>query len=334
MPKGSFLQRCLAGAALLSLFTGCLGLGARERPLRVSRSPWPTYEFFELGEAKGLDSLEGLRLKVHYFTEMFDSRRAFEKGNVDVALLTPYEVLLAKDAGADPVIVLLMDYSFGADGLVAQRSIHSLKELRGKKIGVEVGTVSHFTVISALRTVGLSESDVTILNLGNNDLAQAFEKGLIDAAASWEPTISAMASRGRGRVIFDSRKMPKIIASVVAVRREVYHTRRDDLRRLVRFWFKVQDYYQGHMDESHRIMSLSQSRSSDDLAVQEFTRELKGIQLAGKSENEEYFAKQGSSETLLSHLRQFQEFMLKNGLIKRQMDLQALVGNELVRQEL
>ena len=61
-------------------------------------------------------------------------------------------------------MIWVADYSNGADGLVARRGIGGLRELRGKRVGAEIGSISHYVLLRALDSTGMSESDLTILN--------------------------------------------------------------------------------------------------------------------------------------------------------------------------
>ena len=51
------------------------------------------------------------------------------------------------------------------DMIVAAPGINSVKDLKGKKIGVELNFVDHLLLLKALEANGMSEADVTLVNM-------------------------------------------------------------------------------------------------------------------------------------------------------------------------
>ena len=72
------LQALLA----ITLFSsGC----RKELPvIRVGMNLWPGYEFLYLAKEKGYFLEEGINLQLYDFVSLSDSRRAFERGQIDV----------------------------------------------------------------------------------------------------------------------------------------------------------------------------------------------------------------------------------------------------------
>ena len=56
--------------------------------------------------------------------------------------------------GARNVIILITDYSNGNDMIVARPGIRSVADLKGKKIGVEIGLVDHLLLLDGLKKTG------------------------------------------------------------------------------------------------------------------------------------------------------------------------------------
>ena len=57
--------------------------------------------------------------------------------------------------------------------LVARPGIRSVKQLKGKTIGVELGFVAHLLVLKALEENGMQESDVTRKNITTHETGLA-----------------------------------------------------------------------------------------------------------------------------------------------------------------
>ncbi len=81
--------------------------------------------------------------------------------------------------------------------------IAELKDLKGKKIGCPFNTSVHFALLSAMKTVGLTAKDATLVNLRPDGIAAAWQRKDIDAAYIWNPVLSNLVKDG-GKIIFES----------------------------------------------------------------------------------------------------------------------------------
>ena len=78
--------------------------------------------------------------------------------------------------------------------------IHSLSQLKGKKIAVPEGSSANGLVLLALKSVGLKFSQVHIDFLSPAAGATAFQSGKVDAWAIWNPQVS-LAIKAGARII-------------------------------------------------------------------------------------------------------------------------------------
>ena len=141
----------------------------------------------------------------------------FEKWGLDVTIATPYptgvDQLNALQAGeiqmaqvGVPMIgavvrgmdlVIVGNYSgssvkLGGDdtmALVAREGsgIRTIRDLKGKRIAVSFGTISHFYILSILEKAGLAVGDVTLVNSPPPEMPVALRGGAADAFATWDP---------------------------------------------------------------------------------------------------------------------------------------------------
>ena len=63
----------------------------------------------------------------------------------------------------------------------------SLADLKGKKVGLEVGLVEHLLLIDGLQKAGIKESDVTLVNAKTNETPQILASGDVAAIGAWQP---------------------------------------------------------------------------------------------------------------------------------------------------
>jgi len=88
--------------------------------------------------------------------------------------------------------------------LVAQNSeITDVEELKGKKIGLVVGSIAQNFLSVLLEEHGLSLSDVELVNLATGEQQEALATGQVDAVAVWEPLITKLKAQSIGKIIAD-----------------------------------------------------------------------------------------------------------------------------------
>lgn len=109
---------------------------------------------------------------------------AFQAGAIDLGWVADAPPINAEAAGQNVVIVGgLHDIGEGIRLMSSPKSsISSLAHLRGKKVGVQLGTRTDSIVVKMLQKAGLTPGkNVTLVNIPNNDVEAALESGSIDA---------------------------------------------------------------------------------------------------------------------------------------------------------
>src|SRR5947209_4418165 len=127
-------RRALAWLVVLSLFLGSLSAA----PLKVAYSDWPGWTAFAIAAEKGWFKDAGIDVELLWF-EYGPSMEAYTAGKVDAVMVTNGDALVTGATGGKNVMILVTDYSNGNDMVVAKPGFKTLKDLKGKKIGVEVG---------------------------------------------------------------------------------------------------------------------------------------------------------------------------------------------------
>lgn len=196
--------------------------------------------------------------------------------------------------GLDLDIVLMTDYSAGMDGIVAAPGINSVKDLKGKTIATNSGTMNHMLLLTALEQAGLSESDVNITNMSEGDATAALVGGSIDAASIFDPQMSKAAKESGGKVIFSSKDIPGELSDVLIIKDSIVKDRADEVQGIVDAWYQVQDKYNKDSDSVVDLISPKAELTND-----EFYSLLDGIDIATKDYNKEVFANNGEKMTSL-----------------------------------
>jgi NitT/TauT family transport system substrate-binding protein len=105
-------------------------------PLRIGINAWPGYEFLYLAQEKGFFRDAGIDVRLVEFNSLSDARRAYEREQIDGLGTAIIEVLQAREVPDRHLqIVSVVDYSDGADVVLAKPAITDQATLRGSPRG-------------------------------------------------------------------------------------------------------------------------------------------------------------------------------------------------------
>ena len=256
---------------------------APEPPLRVATIQWIGYQPLHL--ARQLDYFPPGTVRLAEFGSNTESLRAFRNGNVEVAALTLDEVLLLRDDGHDARVILVMDYSQGADAIVARPGIEALSDLKGKRIGVESTAATAYLLARALEFGGLTTDDVTIVKLAAGSQERAYRENRVDALATFEP-IRTRLNRLGAHDLFDSTRIPGEIVDVLVTRGDVIERAPERLEHLTEGWLRAVRYAEAQPgDTAERLaprVSLSTAEYREAVAGMRFPSLAENCRLLGE----------------------------------------------------
>jgi NitT/TauT family transport system substrate-binding protein len=148
----------------------------------------------------------GIKVEEKVFAKGLDVMQAIIAGEIDVGT-TASEAAISGRAGNAPIYVVAGFAKGGARLVAGQGSnIKSVKDLKGKKVGVTRGGIQEVLLMAELQKVGLSADaapgkDVQLIFLAYADLNQALLGKNIDAMMQSEPQSSQAINKGFGTEI-------------------------------------------------------------------------------------------------------------------------------------
>lgn len=145
----------------------------------------------------------GIRVEEKVFAKGLDVMQAIIAGELDVGT-TASEAAISGRAGGAPIYVVA-GFAKGGARLVARpdAGIKSVKDLKGKKVGVTRGGIQEVLMMAELQKAGLSSDsapgkDVQLIYLAYADLNQALLGKNIDAMMQSEPQSSQAINKNFG----------------------------------------------------------------------------------------------------------------------------------------
>jgi NitT/TauT family transport system substrate-binding protein len=313
----------LAWLAVLSLSLGSLSAA----PLKVAYSDWPGWTAFAIAAEKGWFKDAGVEVELLWF-EYGPSMEAFSGGKVDAVMVTNGDALVTGATGGKNVMILVTDYSNGNDMVVAKPGIKSLKDLKGKKIGVEVGFVDHLLLLNGLKKAGLSESDVTLVPTPTNQTPQVLASGQVDAVAAWQPNSGAALKALPGSAaVYTSADEPGLIYDMVTVTPQSLAQRRTDWVKFVKVWDKIVAYL---ADPKTRADGIKIMAARAGVTPEDYAAFMGGTRLLTLAEGAKVLAaKTGGFDSVLGSARIADEFNVRNEVYKVAQDVASYLDASL-----
>jgi NitT/TauT family transport system substrate-binding protein len=304
--------------ALLVLLSACSE--PTKAPLRIAINPWPGFEYLYLAEHLQLFSAAGIPVQVLQYNSLNDVRRAYERGQVDGFGGTLVEILQAKaQSTRQPQIIHVADYSNGGDSIIAQATIDTVKQLQGKKVAIEPGTLNTFVLARALNRVGLKLDQVNLVSLPQADMLSALQQGEIDAAVSYPPFAIEMFKQSQLKQLFSSREIPGEVLDIIALDAQLVATRKTDVEAMLRALEAAHVYAKAHPAQAYQIMAEREKISPEDFR----TSVENDLKVLRSSDQAAYFGPQGY---ILPALQYTQEVLLANGELNTTTALAALIA--------
>jgi sulfonate transport system substrate-binding protein len=130
--------------------------------------------------------------------------------------------------------------------------ITKIKDLKGKKVGVTVGSVAHHLLYLYLQKNGLKPTDVKLVNLLPPDIKTSIEQKVIDAAVTWDPWVSIMEDEKSARQIADATGL-KLNANVILVSGKFAAAHPDLVKRVLKVLVKSEKWIKKNPEEAITI---------------------------------------------------------------------------------
>ena len=312
-PLSSTLQRVSQKMLLPAvLFLGAVSAHAAP-PLKVGYSDWPGWVAWQVAIDKGWLKEAGVDVAFEWF-DYSASMDAFAAGKLDAVAMTNGDMLVTGSGGAKGTVVLVTDYSNGNDMIVAKGGVKSVKDLKGKKVAVEVGLVEHLLIVNALKKAGLKESDVTLVNAKTNELPQVFTAADIAAVGVWQPVAGeALKAAPGSHSIYSSTDEPGLIYDALVANPASAKSHRADWLKVLKVWDKVVSYIQDPKTQPDAVKIMA-ARSG--VSPADYLPLLQGTHLLNLADGKKVYAKGAGFASLYGSTKFVNDFNVAQKIYK------------------
>ena len=304
-----------------------------------------------MGRPVKLDVIDDFDQQVQNYVA---GKSAFLRGTADMIALVS-QALKNVDPGLEPVVVMQLSTSTGADGFVA-KGITSLADLKGKTVVTQINGPHLSLIGNMMKDAGLQPGDVTIRFVkeitaepGYNpkapaeDPANAFrDDPNLTGAACISPDILALTAGGTvgtglegtvkgARAIFTTKTADKIIFDTYAVRKDFLGEHPEMVEAFRNAQLKEQEYFLGELANVEKKRDADRKRveafkalcrplakifNQDENAVSDYVIWVgSDSQLAGRAGNAKFFD-DANPVGFRATTARIQEFFVGLGLIQ------------------
>ena len=316
------MVRTASVVAVLAWMAVELVSAAQAAPLRLGYSDWPGWVAWQVAIDKGWLTQAGLDVKFEWF-DYSASMEAFAAGKIDGDFLTNGDALVVGAGGARNVMIMLTDYSNGNDMIVARPGIASLKDLKGKKIGIEIGLVEHLLLLDGLKKQGMTQADVTLVNSKTNETPQVLASGQVDAIGAWQPNSGlAMKALPGAHPVYTSAQSPGLIYDVLTVNPASIAAHRADYIKLMQVWDHVVSYISDPKTQDDAVQIMA---ARVGLSPAKYQQLLAGTHLISIAEAKKVLVKADGLGSLYGSTQIADEFNVHNAVYKQPQKIDGYI---------
>ena len=275
------------------------------KKITIAFCTWAGYAPLFIAQEKGYFEEYGYEPDIQIIEDESTYGSLFSSGSIQALGQVLDRDLVQFAAGAPEAYVCTMDASTGGDGLVAAAGIDSVDDLKGKKVALDKSATSYYFFMQVLKDSNITEEDVEIVDMGNDESGEALLAGSVDAAVTWEPILSECADQGK--LLASSKDYDKTIIDILTVSTAFAEENPDIYDVLEDCWNKSVDYLNENFDEGCEIMAAGL-----DLEAEEVKEECAGITFYDKAMNDA-FADTSSEGNVFEVAKSMAEFWKEKG---------------------
>jgi NitT/TauT family transport system substrate-binding protein len=294
--------------------------------VQVGFSAWPGWFPWQVAKEENLFAANQVNTNLKWFDGYLDSINALAAGQLDGNSQTLNDTISSVAAGADLVIVLTNDNSQGNDQIIVRPGINSIKDLKGKRVAAEEGTVDHFLLLLGLEKAGLTQADIQFQPLETGAAAAAFAAGKLDAVGVFAPFTTQALSLPGSKTLFSSADFPGAISDHLVVSRQMIQQRPQDVQALVNTWFETLDFIKANPDKATEIIAKRAGTS-----IEEYKQYEAGTAIFSLEDNLKAFTPTNDRSSLAFTAKEISKSLVQSGLIPQEPDLSKLFDDRFVK---
>jgi NitT/TauT family transport system substrate-binding protein len=290
---------------------------------RIAFSTWTGYGPIVVAAQKGFFSKAGLDVS-YTIVEDASAREAALKSNHLDGAATTVDTFTRWAAQGTPIqMVMGIDFSAGGDGIVAKKSIKTVRQLKGRTVAVAIGTVSEFFFDYVLQKNGMSINDVKVQDMpSSSDSGSTFVAGRVDAAVTWEPWLTRAAATSFGHILVSSASYPTIIVDALGFRSDFIKAHPAAVKSFVKAYYQAVNFTKSSPAAANKIIGGYVKETPTQVAS-----DLTKVPLMNLLYSKRYFGTTAHPGPIYTTARKAGKFWLRLKKISKMPNLHSLINS-------
>jgi len=204
-----------------------------------------------VAQSKGFFEKHGVKVEMKLFPSGRTAIEAMAAGQFDIGMFgdIPGLALLLQGYPGKIVAAGLGGPARQVLTVPVDSNHQSLKDLKGKRIGLTKNSTDEIALEATMRKQGLQWSDFQVINLQPSEKATALKTGGVDAIEAWEPVPSIIVVNKIGRRLLSADGDIPDIVGVTIASEKILKENADAVIRFLRALHEGAVYAQAHPDE-------------------------------------------------------------------------------------
>jgi taurine transport system substrate-binding protein len=218
----SLLAACGGSSSDTTTSPSASGAATAPSELRIGYQLIPNGDLIVKDEGWLEAAMPGTKITWIKFDSGGNVNTAMIAGSIDIGLAgsSPVAAGLSLPMNIAYKVPWIHDVIGAAESLVVSNKsgIKDFAGLKGKKIGTPFGSTAHYSLLAALELNSVNPQEVDIVNLEPQAILAAWQRGDIDGAYVWNPTLAELKKDGTALITSaDLAKQGKLTADLAVV---------------------------------------------------------------------------------------------------------------------
>lgn len=312
----------LISTLAMSLLSGCgkASGDSQESKFQLKIADISTNAVFRIAKRKGIFDKHGIDAELVNFATPAEGVNSLFIKQVDVAFGADFPLLNAVSKGDYSIFAstgTATDLSASEWKLFVRKEIASAADLKGKKLSFSRGTFIPYLWDVYLADNGVALSDVELIGQGGFDEAYvALKKGETDAAWVYGAVLNEkFGALAEARELSDMSKTPVRLGTGLIASNELINSNKEGFVALLKALDEASAYAQAHPEETADLM-YEEVKQPKEATLKDLPKNPWSI---------------GFTDKAFAGLRGQKEYMVANGIIEKDFELNDKLNLDLVR---
>lgn len=299
--------------------------------IRILCPTWPGFAPVHAARDLGYFREEGLEVDIKFEDDRANVMAAFARGDIEADMRTVGEHQgRPRDENTPGVIIGTIDQSLGGDGVIADASINTAADLKGKVLAAEINIPARLILQLKLKEVGLTLADLQIKDIATADTVAVFADPSITAVATYEPYMQQavkISGREGAKILFSSNDTPGLITDIISVRRDDLAANPEKYRKFLRGIYRAVDYANKEPQKFAELVAPNFNLTGPE--VEEMLAS--GVHYTTYEEALEYLGAPGGTGKLHEIFDTVMELNLENGAADNRLVATQQIDNSVIQ---